>query len=105
MHRVCIRGVDSLDFSLSLVVLLACVCRRRVCRRHRLCLGVVGGLRQMAGDRPSFVHFPVPKVFFRFCAFVACRSSVIGVVALAILWVDAPRRFDVRRSPFSPLES
>ena len=48
---------------MSIVVLLACVCRRRVCRRHRLCLGVVGGLRQMAGDRPSFVHFPVPKVF------------------------------------------
>ena len=26
------------------------------CRRHRLCLGVVGGLRQMVGDRPSPVH-------------------------------------------------
>ena len=59
----CTPCVATVRDVVSVVALLACVCRRRVCRRHRLCLGVVGGLRQMVGDRPSPVHFPVPKVF------------------------------------------
>ena len=46
-------------YVVSIVVLLASAYRHR----HRLCLDVVGGSRQMVGDRPSQVHFSVTKVF------------------------------------------